>query len=469
MTLERGRLPKVDRVALAPELDEARATLGRRVVVALARDAIAAARHATADGHPPATLDEIVADVSARARARGRARVVPALNATGVVLHTNLGRAPLPAPALARIAACAAGYASLEMDLPTGARVRRGASAEARLAALVGAREALVVNNNAAGVLLALSGIAAGREVVVSRGELVEIGGGFRIPEVLARSGCRLVEVGTTNKTRVEDFERALGERTACLLRVHPSNFRIEGYAERPALGALARLAHAHGIPIVKDLGGGRLGHVESPSLREEPTVEACLAAGADLVCFSLDKLFGGPQGGAVVGDAARVRALRDDPLARALRLDKLRLAALEAVLDAHERSATEELPALAMLLAPAEALLARVEAWRQRLGPSDERLRVIETTAAVGGGSLAELPLPSAALAIAGDDAEALARALRCGEPPVVPRIERDRVLLDARTISPTDDERFVRAVAAALGVTLAPAAATAPADRPA
>ncbi len=449
--MELSKLPKVDKVVDAPELGQVRGALGRKAVTVLARGVIAQLRAEVLGGSAAPSFEAVVAQVQARAAARLRAGLRPVINATGVILHTNLGRAPLPQASLRRITETAGCYSTLELDAETGVRTRRGVQVELALAELIGAEDALLVNNNAAAVLLALSSLAAGREVVVSRGELVEIGGGFRIPEVLARSGARLVEVGTTNRTRATDYARAIGTETACLLRVHPSNFKISGFAERPLLSELVAVARERGIPLVKDLGGGLV--VELPAsmagsdLEREPSVQACLRAGADLVCFSLDKLFGGPQGGVIAGRAALVRELRDDPLARALRLDKLALAALDGVLDAYQRGALGEIPVHALLATSTAELAARVDVWVAALGQGIVADRV-ECQSAIGGGTLAEAPVASVALRLSTPDPEALAQRLRSGAVPVLGRVVEGALLLDARTVFPEQDGEVVAAL---------------------
>lgn len=457
LALELTKLPKIDRIVDAEELASSRAALGRKALTTIARQVIADYREKVRSGQGAPELAKVVSEVMRRAERRLRASLERVVNATGVVLHTNLGRAPLPKASIERIAQIASGYSTLEYDSELGVRTRRGAAVESAMAELIGAEDALVVNNNAASVLLCLSSLAAGREVIVSRGELVEIGGGFRIPEVLARSGARLVEVGTTNRTRVEDYARAINDNTSCLLRVHPSNFKIEGFAERPALAELSKLAHARGLPLVKDLGGGLV--VDLPKeaqqggdLSSEPTAQSCLRAGADLVCFSLDKLFGGPQGGVVAGRRDLVCKLRDDPLARALRVDKLTLAALEPVVLAYARGNLEAIPVYAMLAASVESLVERVESWRKELGELGARTAVERTNAAIGGGTLAEAPVRSAALSIAVADPDALAESLRAHAPPVVGRIVEGRLLLDARTVLPDEDAIVVSALKSAL-----------------
>jgi L-seryl-tRNA(Ser) seleniumtransferase len=414
--------------------DERLAVAGpRELVVAAARSALARAREEIRAGADPGDLVERVElELSA---ARG-ARLRRAINATGVVVHTNLGRAPLADAALRRIAHVAGGYSNLEYDLGSGSRGSRQDHVAPILRRLTGAEAALVVNNNAAAVLLALAALAEGREVLVSRGELIEIGDGFRIPDVLARSGARLREVGTTNRTRAADYEQAIGPDTALLLRVHQSNFRVVGFTEQPRLDELVRVGRAHGVSVVDDLGSGVLVELE-----DEPSARDAVSAGAELVCFSGDKLLGGPQAGIVVGRAELVERLRRHPLQRALRADKLTLAALEATLGLYlePERATEEIPVLRMLRQEATAVRARAERLAALTGGEVE-----ETVGRVGGGALPLAELPSFACAVE----EELAARLRDGDPPVVALVRDGRCLLDCRTIG--DDE--VDAVAEAV-----------------
>ncbi len=433
---------------MAPELDRVREALGRRALTAIAREVIAEARRRVKDGEAVPPLQTLLVEVEARAGHRLRAGLARVINATGVLLHTNLGRAPLPAASIEAISATAGGYSTLELDAVLGERTRRGVAVERSLAELSGAEDALLVNNNAAGVLLSLSTLGAGREVIVSRGELVEIGGGFRIPEVLARSGALLVEVGTTNRTRIEDYASAIGERTACVLRVHPSNFKMTGFSERPSLASLARLARERGVPLVKDLGGGLLVDLGENVTGDEPTVQACVSAGADLVCFSLDKLFGGPQMGAIVGRQKLCARLRADPLARALRVDKLGIAALAPILGAYTSGRIEGIPIHAMIRAPVERLRERVEGWQKALGQGASRTRVVETIAAIGGGTLAEAPVRSVGLCVSTSDPDSLARKLRHAPVPIIARIEEGQVVLDARSVFPAEDSLLGRAL---------------------
>jgi L-seryl-tRNA(Ser) seleniumtransferase len=358
-----------------------------------------------------------------------------------VIVHTNLGRAPLPEAALARALEVGRGYSNLEYDLAAGGRGSRQDHVAAILRRLTGAEAALVVNNNAAAVMLALGALAEGREVLVSRGELIEIGDGFRIPDVLARSGAVLREVGTTNRTRAADYERAVGPETAVLLRVHQSNFRVVGFTEQPSVEDLAAVAAQHGLPLVDDLGSGVL-----VSLEGEPSARESLAAGADLVCFSGDKLLGGPQAGIVVGRADLVERLRRHPLQRALRADKLTLAALEGTLGLYldPERALREVPVLRMLNEPLETVRARAD----RLAAAVDG-EVEETVARVGGGALPLAELASYACAVE----EPLAEPLRLGEPPVIGVLRDGRLLLDCRTLTDAEAEEVVAAVSGARG----------------
>ena len=419
-------LPSVDELLR----DERLSAEPHDLAVTAARSVLARARVDIAAGTDPGPIAELVLEELARARRPSLRRV---LNATGVLVHTNLGRAPLADAALARVVEVGSGYSNLEYHLERGERGSRQDHLGELLGRLTGAEAALVVNNNAAAVLLALAALAEGREVVVSRGELIEIGDGFRIPDVLARSGARLVEVGTTNRTRATDYEAAIGPDTALLLRVHQSNFRVVGFSERPRLADLADVARRHDLPLVDDLGSGSLGRIG-----DEPTPAESLGAGADLVCFSGDKLLGGPQAGVIVGRAELVERLRRHPLQRALRADKLTLAALEGTLALGPESRSS-VPVLRMLDEPVEAVRARAARLAELVGGEVE-----DTVARVGGGALPLAELPSAACAVE----ERLAEALRLGEPPVVALVRDGRTLLDCRTL--TDEE--VDEVAAAV-----------------
>jgi L-seryl-tRNA(Ser) seleniumtransferase len=405
--MELRDLPSVDE--LARGVDDPLAVEAARTVIARAREEIRA-------GADPGDLAALLHDELRATRTPSLRRV---LNATGVVVHTNLGRAPLAPEALAQVVETARGYSNLELDLSSGTRGSRQDHVAPLLRRLTGAEAALVVNNNAAAVLLALAALAEGREVIVSRGELIEIGDGFRIPDVLTRSGARLVEVGTTNRTRAVDYEQAIGPDTALLLRVHQSNFRVIGFAEQPRLEELAAVARRHELPLVDDLGSGAL--VDLPG---EPSIRD---SSADLVCFSGDKLLGGPQAGIVVGRADLVERLRRHPLQRALRADKLTLAALEGTLRLY-LDAPERIPVLRLLRSDARE---RAERLASLVGGTVE-----ETVGRVGGGAMPQVELPSWAVALD----ESLAAPLRAGDPPVLGIVRDGKLLLDCLTLA--DDE---------------------------
>jgi L-seryl-tRNA(Ser) seleniumtransferase len=388
----------------------------------------------------------------ARADANGLRRVV---NATGVILHTNLGRAPLSQAARRAVAEEAAGYCTLEYDLETGARGRRGARAEELLAELTGAEAALVVNNCAAAALLVISTLARDGETIVSRGELVEIGGDFRVPDVMAESGTRMVEVGTTNRTKVADYERAITAETRLILRVHPSNYRIVGFTAATALGELAALARAHDLPVYEDAGSGALLDLGAYGLGDEPVIRASIGQGVDIVTFSGDKLLGATQAGLVVGRRALVERCRRNPLYRALRADKLALAALAATLDAHARGATfTEVPAMRMLAASREDIERRARAFlgraRTRLDGDAFRFEIIDGESAVGGGSAPTTHPPTALIAVthARSSAVALEAGLRQARPPVIARILDERVVLDLRTVEVGEEPELLDAL---------------------
>ena len=386
---------------------------------------------------PSALLECATAKLAQRFRP-GLRRVI---NASGVILHTNLGRAPLAEAAVQAMVEVGAHYNTLEYDLERGARGGRLKHCEAALCALTGAEAALVVNNNAAALVLLLATLAQGREVIISRGQLIEIGGGFRVPEVMSSAGARLVEVGTTNRTRLADYERAIGPDTALLLRAHASNFRMTGFVEEAPLAQLAQLAHAHGLLLVDDLGSGALLDTAQFGLLHEPTVAESMAAGADLVAFSGDKLTGGPQAGIIVGRAEPLDALKRHPLARALRADKLCLAGLAATLDLWQRGAAlTQIPIWRMIAREAAELRAVAAAWAQRLGGS-----VVAGESAVGGGSLPGATLPTWLLALEVTQPDEFLAQLRAAQPPVIARIADGRVLLDPRTVLPGEEEELL------------------------
>ena len=425
-------LPSVDRVLA----DERLADVPRPLALAAARVSLDRAREEIRSGRDPGDL--VVATL-AELEAAARPSLRRVLNATGVLIHTNLGRAPLARAALDRVVEVGGSYSNLEYDLDAGSRGSRQDHLTGLLRRITGAEAALVVNNNAAAVMLALAALAEGREVLVSRGELIEIGDGFRIPDVLARSGARLVEVGTTNRTRVADYERALDPETAVILRVHQSNFRVVGFTEQPELSALAEVAGRASVPLVDDLGSGALSAVG-----DESTAAASLAAGADLVCFSGDKLLGGPQAGIVGGRADLIERLRRQPLQRALRADKLTLAALEGTLALalDPERARNEIPVLRMLAEPVAMVRERAERLASLIGGEVE-----DTVARVGGGALPLAELPSFACSVE----EALFEPLRAGDPPVVGIVRDGRLLLDVRALADGEIDEVAAAVAAA------------------
>ena len=373
------------------------------------------------------------------------------INATGVILHTNLGRAPLPERAIKAAARAARGYSDLEVDRETGARGRRSSRAEAMLIALTGADDALVVNNCAAALMLGLAALAKGKQVLVSRGELIEIGGEFRIPDIMAASGAKLVEVGTTNRTRLGDYRTAFTDRVGAVLKVHPSNYRVVGFTASTPVPDLARLAHRSGVPFLYDIGSGLL-RGGSPMPADEPTVSAALADGADLVTFSGDKLLGGPQAGVVVGRPDLVAKLRRHPIARAVRVDKMQVAALEQVLAMTARGEDDRVPVTRMLREPPETVRTRAQLLSETIGGDLEHAHVHRCESVVGGGSMPGAGLASWGVRVTVADPNLFAARLRTGSPSVFCRIERDHVLLDLRTVADDEVGDLARAVQYAL-----------------
>jgi L-seryl-tRNA(Ser) seleniumtransferase len=438
-------IPSIEQLRQRAGVRSLEARYGRDALVAALRDAAATLRDALAHGAVPPPGDDAAAELIARdAETRLTKGFAPSLrrviNATGVIVHTNLGRAPLADAARTRIAELAAGYSNLEYDLERGARGSRTVHAEQLLTRLTGAEAAAVVNNNAGATLLMLAALASGREVIISRGELVEIGGGFRVPDVMAQSGAILREVGTTNRTRPADYSASITDRTALILRVHPSNFRIEGFTERPSLEELVALGSRFAIPVAEDLGSGAL----LPLIRDEPLVGGSVRAGASVVCFSGDKLLGGPQAGILVGRRDLIERIRKHPLMRALRVDKLTYAALEATLIEYLAGrAADTVPVARMLSMRVDEIDARARALAARLGAAGWHAEVIDGRSTVGGGSAPGVELPTRLVAIArdGQSPDAIEARLRTGEPPVIARIENNRVVLDLRTVDPEDD----------------------------
>ncbi len=451
----RRRIPPVEGLLVSPAFEPLQREYGRDRVVAVLRSVQAAVRGTLAGTEPVPAEDPSwwAAAVRERLRAGDVPSLRPVINATGVVLHTNLGRASLAAAAREAMTRAALGYDNLEMDLETGRRGSRYGHCAELLVELTGAPAALVVNNAAGALLLALNSVARGRGVVVSRGELVEIGGGFRIPEILERSGARLIEVGSTNRTRARDYAEPLASgEVAAILKVHRSNFRMSGFTEEAPLAELSALARKAGVPLLHDLGSGLFADPAELGLPSEPRARESLAEGADLVVVSGDKLLGGPQAGLAMGQEALVAAMRGNPLCRALRVDKVTLAGLEATLRLYRDPprALEEIPTLRMLRERPDVLRARAETLVVRLASVGVVGSAVEPHAgAVGGGTYPEVALSSWAVALPGNaGAEALAGRLRRGDPPVVGRIEGDRVLLDVRTVAPEEDDALVGCV---------------------
>ena len=442
-------LPSVERLLQAATPAGLESRFGRPLTLQALHETLDEARGLIRSGGQSPDEAALIADASQRLEAWLAPTLRPVINATGVILHTNLGRAPLSRAATQAMLDVAGGYSTLEYDLAAGKRGSRETHAEALLRRLLDAEAALVVNNNAAAVLLALTALARRQEVVIARSQLVEIGGGFRIPDVMKESGARLVEVGTTNRTHLKDFESALTERTALLLRAHHSNFRIVGFTTEPDLAELVTLARRHALPVVDDLGSGALLDTATFGLAHEPTVQESLRCGAALVAFSGDKLLGGPQAGILVGAKAQIDRLRRHPLARAIRPDKLCLAALAATLIHYLRDeATREIPVWRMIAARPEDLRARASVWATTLRSGE----VIQGQSTIGGGSLPEETLPTWLLALETPQPNRMTDRLRLSPVPVIARVEEDRVVFDPRTVLPEQEEGLLAGISAAL-----------------
>lgn len=437
-------LPSVDRVLHFPDLAQVATRFEREPLVRMIRETLEAYRREIAAGSPAPTLYDISKRVRDVIASRWEAGYRPVINATGVILHTNLGRAPLAEEAIGAVTAATA-YNDLEIDLRSGARASRQDRVAAMLRDLTGAPAALVVSNNAAAVTLALAALARGRRVIVSRGQAVEIGGGFRVPAIMRQSGARLVEVGTTNRTRIEDYEEALTPGSAAILHVHPSNFRIIGFTEDVPLRQLATLAKREGTLLISDNGSGPLVDTHDFGLAHEPTPIEALEAGSDIICFSADKLLGGPQAGIILGRSEIVRKLARHPLARAVRPDKLCLAALAATLRLYLEGRRTEIPVIRMLAWTLADLQERARAWSVAAAARGLQVHIEQGESTVGGGSLPGETLPTVLLTLpASVDGE----QLRIGTPPVVTRTRGNRALLDLRTVAPSDDIALLDAV---------------------
>ncbi|MGH2641895.1 MAG: L-seryl-tRNA(Sec) selenium transferase [Actinomycetota bacterium] len=446
----RRKVPSVDALLRSDPARRAASTLGRPLLKRMLEDVLAEVRSAAAGGEDPPPDEVLLA--RALGRASGAAQgMVPVINATGVILHTNLGRAPLPERAARAVARAARSYTDIEVDRRTGRRGGRGSHVETLLTALTGAEGAMVVNNCAAALLLAMAALAKGKPVLVSRGELIEIGGEFRIPDILAASGARLAEVGTTNRTRIGDYRAALTDKTGMILKVHPSNYRMIGFTAAPAASDLSALARKHDIPFLYDIGSGLLHHGHGHPA-DEPSVSDALEQGADLVTFSADKLLGGPQAGIIVGKTALLERLRRHPIARAVRIGRMQMAALEQVLAIIASGKEGEIPVYRMLRESPEIVRSRAQLLSETIGGELEGARVVRCESAVGGGSMPGTSLPSWGVRIRVPDGPSFAARLRTGTPSAFSRMEDGFVLLDCRTVTDAQIRHLARAVHYAL-----------------
>ena len=440
---ELRKLPSVDKMLQDPNVARWVEAYGDDLVVDAVREALSGLREDINEGASYPGGSQAVDRVQACLEAIVQPTLRPIINATGVVLHTNLGRAPLSEDVVAAMARAGQGYSNLEFDLEAGRRGSRYVHAEDLLCRLTGAEAALLVNNNAGAVLLALSALATGREVIISRGQLVEIGGGFRIPEVMAQSGAGMIEVGTTNRTYVRDYASAITERTVALMRAHLSNFRLTGFVHQPSLAELIDLARDHGLFVLDDLGSGTLIDTEAFGLIHEPMVQESVAQGADIVTFSGDKLLGGPQAGIIVGKGDLLARLRHHPLTRALRVDKTTIAGIQANLLHYVRGeATAKIPIWQMIAMTVQEITARAHGFLEVLGEVAAQCELVPGHSMVGGGSLPEERLPTTLIALPGEEATSLAKALRASKRPIVARIQAERVVLDLRTVLPPQEE---------------------------
>jgi L-seryl-tRNA(Ser) seleniumtransferase len=447
------QIPAVDELLGREALRALEQRVGRRLLVEATRKVLQSLRSRITDGEiVNVSVEMLEGEIVAATESAAEPSLQPLINASGVILHTNLGRAPLAPDAVEHLVGIATRYSNLEYDLERGERGRRDQHTDRLFAQLLGAERTLVVNNNAAGVFLTLNTLAEGGEVIVSRGELIEIGGSFRIPEICAKSGAVLREVGTTNRTRLSDYAAALNERTRLLMRVHASNFRIVGFTERPELHELVGLARERNLPLLEDLGSGCLVDFSPLGIRDEPPAGASLRAGVDIVTFSGDKLLGGPQAGILTGRREPLERIRKNPLFRTLRVDKLTIAALAATVALYLRNDLQAIPALRMMHLTREEIAMRAARLAEKLAALPGFAAELEEgESVIGGGSTPGQSLPTRLVAIthAGRSAQELAAALRRSSPPIIARIERDLLLLDLRTVFPEQEEEIVRAFA--------------------
>ncbi|MHB8653019.1 MAG: L-seryl-tRNA(Sec) selenium transferase [Terriglobia bacterium] len=447
------RIPAVDDLLSRDALRSLEKRVGHRLLVDATRHVIQGLRNRLSSGAlEDVSVELIEKEIIAATESSAEFSLRPVINATGVILHTNLGRAPLAPKAAERLVETATRYSNLEYNLELGERGKRDDHTHKLFARLLGAEMTLVVNNNAAAVFLALNTLAEGGEVIVSRGELIEIGGSFRIPDICAKSGAVLREVGTTNRTRLGDYAAAINDRTRVLMRVHPSNFRMVGFTERPELAELAGLARQHHLPLLEDLGSGSLVDLARFGIRDEPPAGASLKAGVDVLTFSGDKLLGGPQAGILTGRREPLERIRRNPLFRALRVDKLTIAALEATVAIYLRGDLNEIPALRMIQIPSEELARRAARVAERIAENHGMLvKVQQGESVVGGGSTPGQSLPTSLIAIshARLSAQDLESGLRHNTPPIIARVEHDQVVLDLRTVFEEQEEEIIKAVA--------------------
>lgn len=445
------QIPAVDELLNRVGLRALEARVGRRLVVDATRKVLQSLRGRIANGSLSSISIEMLEDeILAETESTAEFSLQPVINASGVILHTNLGRAPLAREAIEHLAEAASRYSNLEYDLERGERGKRDTHTDRLFTQLLGAERALVVNNNAAAVFLALNALAEGGEVVVSRGELIEIGGSFRIPDVCAKSGAILREVGTTNRTRLGDYAAAINERTRVLMRVHPSNFRIVGFTERPGLDEFVELAHKHKLIALEDLGSGCLADLAPYGVQDEPPASSSLKAGVDVVTFSGDKLLGGPQAGILIGKREPLEEIRKNPLFRALRVDKLTIAVLEATISLYLRGQMQAIPALRMIQLPRDAILPRAARLAERIAARAGFAACVQNgESVIGGGSTPGQSLPSPLVAVTHTrhSAQQLETLLRRNSPPVIARVERDELLVDLRTVFEDQDEEVARA----------------------
>ena len=444
-------IPAVDELLRLPKVAELQSRAGRNTVAEATREVLQDLRNAILRGEIRTVNPELLeSQIAANVEAATAISLIPVINATGVVLHTNLGRAPLSREALERVREIGSQYSTLEYEPEKGARGKRDLHTDRLLTRLLGSEASLVVNNNAAAVFLMLNTLAEGGEVLVSRSELIEIGGSFRIPDIMAKSGAKLREVGTTNRTRVSDYERAVDDRVRMVLRVHPSNFRIMGFTERPKLAELVDLGRRYGLLVMEDLGSGALSDLQSLGILDEPTAPESIQAGVDVISFSGDKLLGGPQAGIIAGKRSVMEQARENPLFRALRVDKMTLAALETTLAAYLREDTLSVPVQKMIYISVGELEERVRDLAQQLEKlAPFRVEILEGESVIGGGSTPGQGLPTRLLSVSSPhfDAAEMAEFLRRNRPPIVPRVEQEQLLLDLRTVLEGQAEHVVQA----------------------